>query len=405
VGLLVALVPLTLGAVLWSAPGGATDPNRWVSVGPADIVSIAIVVVWLGSALGRGRDQIRLSNRPLCWAAVGVLGLEVVALAVHPSPRGLELVARLAAAAATADLTRRVGAELGRRALLAAIVAVGAAESVLAMAQSLTGRPLAVRPLAFEGELWRYGTSWAGRGGFDHQYHLACLLALAIGAAVLGVHEAGRPLPWCLGLGVCAAGMAVTLSRAGVLGLAAAIAVAAVAWLRTRDRSGWIALALVAGLAIGMTGFGNGWVTRSETSLDKTSVDSGRRDRAAEALRLVREAPVFGVGPGRYVIALEDVEHAELRPAHDLPLHVAAEAGIAAGLAATAALALLTVRCARIGARCLTVFLPMLPFLLLDAYPYSWPGGLALSGVWLGLLGRAWYTPPTPLSRPRAARA
>ena len=57
-------------------------------------------------------------------------------------------------------------------------------------------------------------------------------------------------------------------------------------------------------------------------------------------------------------------------------------------------MALLALHCLRLGARCLTVFLPMVPFLLLDAYPYTWPGGLALTGVWLGLLGSAWYRDP-----------
>ena len=73
-----------------------------------------------------------------------------------------------------------------------------------------------------------------------------------------------------------------------------------------------------------MTGFGDGWASKSADSVDGRSVDSGRRDRATEAVRLVRREPLVGVGPGRYVIALEDVEHTELRPAHDLPLHVAA---------------------------------------------------------------------------------
>ena len=92
---------------------------------------------------------------------------------------------------------------------------VGSAQALLAIVQSLTGKALAVRPFAFDGELYQFGSSWAGRGGFGHPYHLSCLLALAIGAAVLGVHGARRPLPWCLALGLCATGMAVTFSRAG----------------------------------------------------------------------------------------------------------------------------------------------------------------------------------------------
>ena len=407
--LLVALVPLALGTVVWTSPGSSTDPNRWVSVSPSDVASLAILTLWAASTLGRGRrTPLGRLGRPLGWAVAIALGLEAVALAVHPSPRGFELLARVAAAAATADLVRRARGAGRRRALLAGIVAVGSAQALLAIVQSLTGKALAVRPFAFDGELYQFGSSWAGRGGFGHPYHLSCLLALAIGAAILGVHGARRPLPWCLALGLCATGMAVTFSRAGVLGLAAVLVVAAVSGLRNRDRSGWIVLAITVGLAVGMTGFGDGWASKSADSVDGSSVDSGRRDRAAEAVRLVRSEPLVGVGPGRYVIALEDVDHTELRPAHDLPLHVSAEAGLFAGVAAAVALALLALHCLRLGARCLTVFLPMVPFLLLDAYPYTWPGGLALSGVWLGLLGSVWYRDPTervaaePVTAPRA---
>ena len=407
--LLVALVPLALGTVLWTSPGISTDPNRWVSVSPSDLASLVILALWAASTLGRGRrTPLRRVGGPLCWAVAIALALEALALAVHPSPRGFELLARVAAAAATADLVRRARGARARRALLAGIVVVGSAQALLGIVQSLTGKALAVRPFAFDGELYQFGSSWAGRGGFGHPYHLSCLLALAIGAAVLGVHGARRPLPWGLALGLCATGMAVTFSRAGVLGLAAVLVVAAVSWLRNRDRSGWIVVAIAVGLAVGMTGFGDGWASKSAGSVDGSSVDSGRRDRAAEAVRLIREEPLVGVGPGRYVIALEDVEHTELRPAHNLPLHVAAEAGVLAGLAAAVALALLALHCLRLGARCLTVFLPMVPFLLLDDYPYTWAGGLALTGVWLGLLGSAWYRDPAertaagPVTAPRA---
>ena len=63
-------------------------------------------------------------------------------------------------------------------------------------------------------------------------------------------------------------------------------------------------------------------------------------------------------------------------------------------MAAAAALALLALRCLRLGARCLTVFLPMLPFLLLERLPVHVARRAALSGVWLGLLGSVWYRSP-----------
>jgi hypothetical protein len=256
------------------------------------------------------------------------------------------------------------------------------------MAQSWAGRPFGLAPLDFDGTLYTYGSSSAGRGGFAHPYHLSCLLAVAIGAAVVAVHRSRRPWPWpwCVGLAVCVAGMTVTFSRAGLIGMAAVLGVAAVGWVaRPRRTHLLVAAAVVVGVAVGTLGFGSGWISRSSTTVDRQTVDSGRRDRAAEAVRLIRSEPVIGVGPGRYVLALKEVDHVELRPAHDLPLHVSAEAG----LAVSAALALLARRCLRLGVVALSVFLPLVPFLLLDAFPYSWPQGLALSGVWLGLIGLA----------------
>jgi hypothetical protein len=60
--------------------------------------------------------------------------------------------------------------------------------------------------------------------------------------------------------------------------------------------------------------------------------------------------------------------------------------GIAGGIAVTALLALLGLRVLRGGAWTGAVALPMIPFLLLDAYPYVFATGLALAAIWLGLV-------------------
>ena len=61
-----------------------------------------------------------------------------------------------------------------------------------------------------------------------------------------------------------------------------------------------------------------------------------------EANVLIREHPVVGVGPGRYVLALRDKYHHEpnpkvgvFKPVHNLPLLLTAEGGIPAGLVMT----------------------------------------------------------------------
>jgi len=390
---LVLVLPLAVGGLLWVAPGTGdrVDPNRWVAVTPVDALSLLVLVVWIRD---HGRALLRASARrldPVCGCALGLGALLLLSLAVHPSPRGFELVVRVAAAAALADTVRRLEDPRSRRTLLAALVVSGALQAVLGMAQSLHGRPFGLPGLELDGRLYHFGSSYAGRGSFDHPYHLACWLTLASGAAALGLRRDARPGPWALGLAVCACGLATTYSRAALVGMAAAAAAAALVAVVRRDRrAAAIVGTIVVGFAIGMTAFGSGWMARADTSTSASAVDSGRRDRAAEAVRLIRTEPLVGVGPGRYVLALDHVQHDLSLPAHDLTLQVAAEEGIAAGVLVTIALGLLTLRCCRRGLDALLVLLPTVPFLLLDVYPYAFPLGIAGSGIWLGLLGAGW---------------
>jgi hypothetical protein len=82
---------------------------------------------------------------------------------------------------------------------------------------------------------------------------------------------------------------------------------------------------------------------------------------------------------------LAESEREEYLPAHNLVAHEAAELGIVGGLAAGALLGLLGLRVLRGGSWTAAIVAPMVPFLLLDAYPYVFATGLAISALWLGL--------------------
>ena len=69
-----------------------------------------------------------------------------------------------------------------------------------------------------------------------------------------------------------------------------------------------------------------------------------------------------------------------------------------------ALLALLLLRIWRGGAWTAAVVVPMVPFLLLDAYPYVFATGLAASALWLGL-ARASLTPAPPVDDDAPAEA
>ncbi|MBI2710032.1 MAG: O-antigen ligase family protein [Actinobacteria bacterium] len=388
VGLLLAFLWLVNARLLW-LPAGADrlDPNLRVVVQPADGVSLVLVGLWW---LAAGPRALRLHWRSglLALITAGLAVVVLAALAVHPSPRGVEMVLRLAAAAATADLIRRVSTTAWTR-ILAVVVAAGSVQALLGLAQSARGGTVGISAVEYSGPLYRFGSSFAGRGSFGHPYHLASLLVVACGAAAVGAWRSPRrwPWPWLAGLALSAAALATTYSRAGALGLLALLGVLLVAAARARDRAPALAaLALVLGFAVGGLAFGDGWVARSSQTTNASALDSGRRVRAAEAIRLTRRHRLLGVGPGRYVIALQQTGVRDALPAHNLPLQAAAEAGVLAGVLAAAALGGLALRAWRGGVQALALFLPLAPFTVLDAYPYVFPTGIALSGVWLGLV-------------------
>ncbi len=389
---LVALVPVALVRVPWAFPGGAEDFNRRITLQPFDLVLALILVRWLARLPRRRRPRPGwLGTTGLALAAV-----LLVALAVHPSPAGVALLVRYLAAWAVLE-TVIEAARTHRRHLLAGLAAVGTVQALLGMAQSARGGTLGLGPLEFGGPLYPFGTSRAGRGGLDHPYHLACLLAVTLGAALLGLRDADRTVaeagrrqpwwPWAVALAVTGAGLATTYSRTAVLGLGVGLLVLLGAWVRRRDLALLLAVGAVAfGLLVGAVGFGDGWIAKGQTSTDTRSVDTGRRDRLQEAWRLIERDPLVGVGPGRYVEALRSVPHTDLLPAHDLVAQEAAEGGILAGILSAAILAGLAWRSLRRGAWSVAVLAPFGAFLLLDSYPFAFPTGLVVSGCWLGLL-------------------
>jgi hypothetical protein len=158
--------------------------------------------------------------------------------------------------------------------------------------------------------------------------------------------------------------------------------------------------AVVLGLAIGMAGFGDGWVAKSADTTNAGKVDSNRRVRIEESIDLMRSSPAVGIGPGRYVEALGCAHRVECLPAHDLVAQEGAELGVLGYVVSGALLLLLGLRAWRGGSWTFAVVGPVLPFLVLDAYPYVFATGLALSAIWLGLVRAS--VRPIPEPEPRA---
>ena len=387
VALLAFLIPLASAYTAWSPPGVGRDWLRSVVVAPFDIV----LVVAVGWVLLRPRLLADLFRSRAVQVVAGLYALVfLAALAAGPSWLGVNLGLRLVAGLAVIALVSK-GAETdqARQFMLGTIAVVGVLQAVLAMAQSANGIAFGVDYVDFAGRLYPFGSSRAGRGGLTHPYHLTVLLAVAQGAALLGLrHTRASRWPWIGALAVLGAGLAVTYTRAGAIGQ---VLLVVCLLLGRHERRLMLpaAAAIVVGLAIGGTAFGDGWMAKSEVTKNadgSANFSSSRSERFREAGELIAERPLVGVGPGRYVDALHESEHDEYLPAHNLVAHDAAELGVLGGAAVLGLLGLLGLRVLRGGAWTGAVALPIVPFLLLDAYPYVFATGLALAAIWLGLV-------------------
>ena len=396
--LAVVLVPVAWGTVVWSSPGGELDFNRRVTVQLFDLALVLgagaqfVALVAGGGAPRTRRPWPRLAGAlPIAVGVLAVIG--ALALVVHPSPRGAEWAARLVLGALTMWAIIDAPAAWFAR-LRVATAATACLQSALAIAQSAHGAPFGSRWLEFDGPLYVFGSSTAGRGGLTHPYHLAFVVEVGIVAALVSLRRAAKPMPWLAAIAVCGAGLGVTYSRAAAIGVAGAVI--ALLWpRRTKDvepgRRVWMlaVAALVLGAAATGIGMGSGWYTRTSDSTNLAAADSGRSERAREAFDLIEDHPFVGVGPGRYSIEIDARGNHEPLPAHNVVLHVAAEAGVLAGLAVALVGLLLVRRYLTSAPEAAAGFVLIVPYFVFDAYPYVFPIGLFLSAVWLGLLETA----------------
>jgi O-antigen ligase len=193
---------------------------------------------------------------------------------------------------------------------------------------------------------------------------------------------------WTLAAIVAVAPAGFTYARAAFGGAA----LAGAAFLRgARSRRPGYRLAIIALLV----GFGvpavlgmAGWVTRAEVGLDVS-----RRDQlVGQAIALIKEHPLTGVGPGRQLIALRELAAREpgvvtyLNAVHDVPLTVAVEAGIAGLIVSALLFVVVGYRSFRAGGPALALFLAYVPIVLLDHFPFTHQHGLVITGLWLGFI-------------------
>lgn len=355
-----------------------------VLVLPADPLLVLVVVLAGIRAVTRPTDV----TAPLALTAGAVAWLGV-SLAIHPGALGAQIVGRQTAVVALALAISAVAGPRARIVLAGAAAAAAIAQDAVAFAQLARGGPLGLPQLGeFADALLRVGRSLAPRGTMYHPYALAGLACVGAGACLLVAFTARRPLPWLLATAIAIAPVGVTYSRTALLGLVIASAClipAAVRGSRTH-RAAIAALLVGAGIPAALAP--GGWIARAEVTVTRVP---DRGTLIVQAARVAADVPLFGVGPGRYDVALEDLRARDpaavtvSQEPHSVPVLYAAEGGLPAGIAFLAGVVILLRDALRRGSGALAAFFLFAPFVFLEQYPYTHVQGAVILGTWIGL--------------------
>ena len=359
------------------------DPEIYyaVGIGLADIAMAALIAVTLPDLLARARAGRR---HPLVLLAAAGAALLVIAFAVHPSASGVQTLFRVLGATALFVALLEVRDRRARNLLIFALVTMSLVQTALASAQLAAGDLL----MPFEHPPIRhYGSFIRVSGTFPDSFVLAGF-GLVI-AAILAREVMARPRPWMLALftAVAIAPVGFTFSRAALLGAILLLATLVPGALRGAPGRRLALAALVLGLAIPGIITREGWLAREDDS-DLANSASNRILLFQQALPIVTANPLVGVGPGNALDALRRRQAqvpgsvSLLQVPHDVPFLIALDAGVPAGGIATALLAGIGLIALRRGDRAAMVFVALVPYLLLDNYPWTAAAGLPLIALW-----------------------
>lgn len=370
-------------AVLLDLTPGATKQYDFRAlVFPTDIAAAAVCIVAV--------RQWRLPRLAMLAGVVGVLLMG--AFVFNPSLSGMLMLLRWAGIVAVVALA-------DRRLIVGCVGAWAVFEALLALAQKVNGGPLGL-PSLLENRFSfsSFGGSVAPPGSLVHPYLLAGLAF--IGGTVLAV--AARERRWLLWpAAVAIAPVGFTYSRTSLI----AIALVAACFLAARFPAA--ALAVVLGAGLPALAWNDGWVTRARTSVEseaRQGLGTGRGALIEQSLDLIREKPLTGVGPGLYVESLGErgvdktPSGGVYKPVHNVPLLVAAEGGILAGMAMLTLIGSAGWIAFRRGPLGWALFGAFAPFLLLDHFAYTFPQGNVMLGLWLAAIvttGRVIRPAPT----------
>lgn len=355
-----------------------------------DVALVALVVVQvrhMRTALRSWRNHLA------ALAALILAGLLVPGFVAHPSDRGVAAILRLVGVACLATALPQLDG-LARRVVLTTAGGVAAASGTVAIAQRFIEGPVGLSALGeSRAAVQDIVGGTAPFGLFVHPYVQAgWAVVCGLGFAALILRPlAGAPPRWLTVLAVAPIGL--TMTRSAVLGAASALVfVIALALRRSTRASALFALALVVATGTGFAWNARAWVGRSEQTFASSSPSNLRGALFLQGQGLLSRDPVLGVGPGNYVLALTKrpdlvrLHPQTPRPVHNVPYLLVVEGGLVALPGVAVLIAGLLLQAAKGGLAGCAVLGAVAPFLLLDHFVWSFPQGIVLGGLVLGVL-------------------
>ncbi len=345
---------------------------------PLDMLTVAVMVVGAPVVVARVRRR-AFSTAEVLLAAF--IAWALLAFAVNPSILGASFAVRWMAMLPTVAIVASMSEKSLRWFVAAPFLVSGIAQTALGLWQ---------HPGPGQ-NLWFNESVSAAQGTYTYASGLALFLLVA---ATIGValQPTGRAtLPWMVGTGVCAAGVSLTNSRAGLLAMACIAITFAVGWVRNKM---WRRAFIVTSVPYLVTTLfvRSGWVAEVSRTTTGTleARTSGRISMMIESFRIIQSSPVAGVGPGGYAseILARQPDWGVWRqlPVHNIPLLAASELGIVAGLIIATLAVVLAIGAIRASFAAVAVFAPVAVFMLVEQRTHYIPADVALFAVWMGVL-------------------
>jgi len=382
-----ALLPFNVEMKL-AEYGGVGDLQHRISYFPFDIPLLLLTFLSVPPILRTPRG----SARRFLLISAAFLALVAVALAFNPSPRGFQVLIRTVVNVVVPVVTWITLPSSWQRRAVLVLVGSAALQSVVAVAQVVRGEPLGLTLLGEHSWLDVFADVSAAKGTFVHRHVLAAFALLAYGAATIS-YLGSRARVWLLALAIVVIPIGITYSRMAALGVIAVAGVLIIAWFRERKEVFPVLVALIVGVGIPGLLTLDSWIGRAEPIAAESFGDAITNNRvtlAKQALDLIADAPIVGVGPGLYNLELEEQlgadEGEQVLPVHLVPLLVAAETGIPAGVFILVVMGGLGWAAGRRGTARVAVYVAYLPFLIFDHFPYDDFQGLTMTGIWMALI-------------------